>query len=136
MDGPRIITTVALCALLVSSADATEETIHFREGGGSGYTDVLFDDTWITYSPAADNTHGNDSYNGIKVSTSIASLIAVKDLFTGLPLTSGGCDIRINSATLYLFRYQGTLRPPGYEHGEPRLETTHFAKFVRLSANP
>ena len=105
MPRSRMLTTLAVCALLASFALA-EETIHFREGGGSGYTDVSFDDTWI--DPNDNNTHGNDGYNGIKASTSCASLIAVKDLFTELPLTSGGANIQINSATLHLFRYQGT----------------------------
>ena len=52
MNGPRMFATLAVCALLASFALA-EETIHFREGGGVGYTDVLFDDTWIKTSLAA-----------------------------------------------------------------------------------
>ena len=105
MNGTRMFATVAVCALLTSIGLAAEETIHFREGGGSGYTDVLFDDTRIFYNPADDTTRGNEGYNGIQCSSSEISFIAVKDMFTELPLTSGGCDIQINSATLHLFRY-------------------------------
>ena len=39
MNGIRIFTTVLVCALLTSFALAAD-TIHFREGGGTGYTDV------------------------------------------------------------------------------------------------
>jgi len=89
------------------------ETIHFREGGGTGYTDVTFDDTWIATYPATDNTYGNDNYNGIYAKddypTAVrVSLIAVKDMFTELPATTSGKDIVIASATLYLYRYQGS----------------------------
>jgi len=93
---------VTVTATYVASA---LETVHFREGGGSGYTDVTFDDTWINYNPADDTTHGNDGYNGIQCSSSQVTLIAVKDMFAELPKTTGGNDIVIQSATLHLFRY-------------------------------
>jgi len=94
------------CLFLTAAGQAAEETIHFREGGGEGYTDVTFDDTWIMISPADDTTRGNDGYNGIEITASTKIfLLAIKDLFSELPATSGGCDIQINSATLHLFRY-------------------------------
>ena len=97
--------TVALCV----AGTATAATMHFREGGGTGYTDVLFDDTMIKYAnPATSTTYGNNGYNGLQVSSSVATLIAVKDMFSELPATSGGCDLQINSATLHIFRYQGS----------------------------
>jgi len=96
---------VVVCLLATTGLQAA--TIHFREGGGAGYTDVLFDDTWILTSPSDDTTRGNDSYNGLQMDNNQVSLIAVKDMFTELPTTSGGADIQINSATLHLFRYQG-----------------------------
>jgi len=101
------LTATALigCLFLTAAAHAAEETIHFREGGGEGYTDVLFDDTRIFYSPADDTTRGNEGYNGIQCSSSEISLIAIKNMFAELPATSGGCDIQISSATLHLFRY-------------------------------
>ena len=78
MNGKRILTTVIVCALLASVALAAE-TIHFREGGGTGYTDVTFDDTWFRYSPSGEVTHGNDGYDGIQaVPDQDVSLIAVK----------------------------------------------------------
>jgi hypothetical protein len=87
---------------------ATQGTVHFREGGGTGYTDVTFDDTWIKYSPADNNTHGDASYNGIQCTTSgVASLLAVKDLFSQLPKTDSGSEIVIAEALLHLTRYQG-----------------------------
>jgi len=81
------------------------QTVKFREGGGSGYVNVTFDDTWIAFSPVDDNSHGNDTYNGIIATTGKASLIAVKDLFARLPKTTGGCQIQIGQAKLHLFRY-------------------------------
>ena len=92
--------------------DITTGTIHFREGGGTGYTDVTFDDTYIKSYPATDDTYGNLSYDGIyardDASYERVSLIAVKDMFTELPPTTGGKDIVITSAILYLYRYQGS----------------------------
>ena len=108
MTKPNLLAAVVLALLLAESSALAAETIHFREGGGTGYTDALFDDTWINYDPADNNTHGDDSYNGIRSTTSALSLIAVKDMFTQLPVTSSGANIQINSATLHLFRYQGS----------------------------
>jgi len=101
-----IAAIAAGCLLLGSTGQAAEETIHFREGGGSGYTDVTFDDTWIKYSPADDTTHGDASYDGIQYTTlGRLTLIAVKDMFTELPKTTGGSEIDIKSATLHIWRY-------------------------------
>jgi len=105
MSKNKLIAITAMGCLLLAAAGQAEETIHFREGGGEGYTDVTFDDTWVFYDPADDTTHGNDSYNGIRAGGSRIALIAVKSLFTELPATSAGCNIQINSATLHLFRY-------------------------------
>jgi len=86
----------------------SEETIHFRQGGGSGYTDVTFDDTFLKISPATDDTYGTLGYNGIQADSSTeAALIAVKEMFTELPKTTNGNDINITEAKLHLFRYQG-----------------------------
>jgi hypothetical protein len=87
------------------AAMAAGQTIHLREGGGTGYVSATFDDTYLYISPANDTTYGNSSYDGIQVSASKVSLLAVKDLFTALPATSGGADLEITSATLHLFRY-------------------------------
>jgi len=94
---------VVVCLLATTGLQAA--TIHFREGGGEGYTDVLFDDTIIRYDPSDDTTRGTRSYNGIYYASGYATLIAVKDLFTELPATSGGCDIEISSAALHIWRY-------------------------------
>jgi hypothetical protein len=91
------------CLLLTAVGQAAEETIHFREGGGTGYTDVLFDDTYISHNPADWVTSGDATW--IQASGSKVLLLAIKDLFTDVPATSGGCDIQINSATLHLFRH-------------------------------
>jgi len=101
----QVLAALTVCGLLAATGHAAEETIRFREGGGSGYTDVTFDDTWIQYSPADNNTHGNDSYNGVICSSSEVTLVAVKDLFSELPKTSGGQTIDIKSATLHVWRY-------------------------------
>ena len=91
--------------LTTSAAKAAEETIHFREGGGTGYTDVLFDDTSLRVGST--DTYGANSSifvqwpGGVKY----RGLMAVKDLFTELPKTTDGKDITINSATLHITRY-------------------------------
>jgi len=104
MTKSRLMFTLPAACLLVTAA-AQADTIHFREGGGSGYTDVTFDDTYIVYNPADDTTHGNQDYDGIQCSSSKVTLIAIKDMFTELPISSGGQSIQIQSATLHLFRY-------------------------------
>ena len=95
------------CCILLTQAAGVADTIHFREGGGTGYTDVLFDDTIVKYDPSDDTLRGTRTYNGIYYASGYATLIAVKDLFTELPATSGGCDIEITSATLHIWRYNG-----------------------------
>ncbi|GAG16318.1 unnamed protein product, partial [marine sediment metagenome] len=45
----------ALCLIvgfLALPAAAGAETIHFREAGGTGYTAVNFDDTYLKVSPS------------------------------------------------------------------------------------
>jgi len=98
---------ILLCALLVATAPGfANQSKHFREGGGEGYTDVTFDDAWIKYSPASDINYGTQSYNGINVSPDYSvTHICIKDLFTEIPQTSGGNDVEIVSATLHLTRY-------------------------------
>jgi len=89
-------------------ASGSEETMHFREGGGTGYTDVTFDDTYLKVNPADDTTRGTLAYNGLQADSSTeVALIAIKDLFTELPKTTGGKTISITQAKLHLFRYQG-----------------------------
>ena len=100
----RSVALAAVLLLLVAGAQAA--TIHFREGGGSGYTDVTFDDTEIdNYYP--NDLRGGNSNAGITNNAGhrVRVLMAVKDLFTQLPATSGGADLQINSATLHLTRY-------------------------------
>ncbi|RPI60495.1 MAG: hypothetical protein EHM48_07140, partial [Planctomycetaceae bacterium] len=84
-------------------------TTMFREGGGTGYTATTFDDTWLT--GASDTANGSNYLmtllNGTGGNNKI-SLLAVKDLFTLLPQTSGGNAINISSASLHLIRYTGT----------------------------
>ena len=85
----------------------------FREGGGTGYVDTPFDDTWVMFSPADDVVHGDD-YNGIKAGQTYHALIAVKDMFSYLPATSGTAQIHIVSADLHLWRNSGDDRPNSY----------------------
>jgi hypothetical protein len=82
-----------------------DETIHFREGGGTGYTDVTFDDTCIYIDPADSLTYGNDSYNGFRSGGARVALVAVKDMFSELPKTTGSYELEITSAALHVFRY-------------------------------
>jgi len=107
MDLTRIISTIAVCTLLASFSPAAD-TIHFREGGGGSYTDVDFDDTYVRSGGFSTTTYGNDAHFKADSSTRIG-LIAIKDMFTELPTTSGGCDIQINSATLHIWRYNEGL---------------------------
>jgi len=89
-----------------ASTQTETETLHFREGGGTGYVDVTFDDTWLDSAYPSD-THGTSS--NLQVDSSRKTgLICIKDLFTELPATTNGLDIVIESATLHVFRYQGS----------------------------
>jgi len=105
MNMARLFTMALVCALLAGFAQATEESIHFREGGGSGYTDVEFDDAYLDkYYPST--IYGASSYLEVWTGAHrLYSVMAIKDLFTELPLTSGGADIEIVSATLNVTRY-------------------------------
>ncbi|RPI60189.1 MAG: DNRLRE domain-containing protein, partial [Planctomycetaceae bacterium] len=81
-------------------------TVLFREGGGTGYTDTAFDDT--TLSGTVDTADGSNANLLPRNSTGVnykISLLAVKDLFTLLPQTSGSDVLSISSAKLHLFRY-------------------------------
>jgi hypothetical protein len=102
----KIITVLLVGGLLAGSAVASQ-TKKFREGGGSGFVNVTFDDTYITFSPADNTSHGTET-SGIIADTGKCALIAVKDLFTQIPATSGGCNIQISNAKLHLFRYTGS----------------------------
>jgi hypothetical protein len=103
-DSTTTITMPASNAEITATyAAIVPETMHFREGGGAGYVNATFDDTYV------------DSYypqEGRGTNTSLAAdaarknaLLAVKGMFTELPATSGGRSIVIQSATLHLFRY-------------------------------
>jgi len=76
-------------------------TVHFREGGGSGYDDVTFDDCYVATNDSGPN---NGNYAG--ASNTRTGLIAVKDLFTELPETTDGEELDIRSVVLHLFDYQ------------------------------
>jgi len=104
MNQLRFTGAVVVCFCLTVGVVLAEETIHLREGGGTGYTDVTFDDTHLdNLGIYQDDTAGNEG--NVYVTSREIGLLAIKDLFTELPATSGGCDIQINSATLYLTRY-------------------------------
>ncbi|RPI60917.1 MAG: DNRLRE domain-containing protein, partial [Planctomycetaceae bacterium] len=84
-------------------------TTMFREGGGTGYVDTTFDDTMLI--GASDTTYGANWVVTIKNGTDAENkigLLAVKDLFTLLPQTSGGAAINVTSAKLHVFGYVGT----------------------------
>lgn len=106
MSRSQLIAIAVMGCFLLTAGQAAEETIHFREGGGTGYTDVTFDDTKID-TPQESATYGDASslqvlHSGGHV---VYSLMAIKDLFVELPKTTGGQTIDIKSATLHLTRY-------------------------------
>ena len=94
--------------------------IKFREGGGTGYVDALFDDTYFEMTLPDNVGRGDEVYlsivdgpvTGSETDEERATVMAVKGLFTELPLTSGGEDIIINNARLIVYRYQGPQGTP------------------------
>jgi len=100
----RLVLVTLLSVSVVAGLTTAADTIHFREGGGSGYTDVTFDDTYVRTAYST-TTYGNNTTIESSTSSDHVALIAIKEMFTELPPTSGGADIQIHSATLHLTRY-------------------------------
>ena len=106
MSKARLFFILSATCLLLSATAWASETIHFREWGGVGYTDVTWDDAWIKYNPATDVNYGTDGYNGIQAAPNYSvTHVYIADMFTELPATSGGADLNIISATFHMFRY-------------------------------
>jgi len=101
----RTALALLACCLMTANVHAAEETIYFREGGGGSYTDVTFDDTFVDNYYPSDTEGTNANVNVWPGAHRLYGLMAIKDLFTELPRTSGGQDIDIKSAKLYLTRY-------------------------------
>ena len=102
----RVLVSLACClALWVATAGAS--SVNFREGGGTGHADVVFDDTYINVLPADDSAHGRDDgclrMETVDGQARKVVLIAIRDLLTSLPQQSGGQVIQIQSAGLHLF---------------------------------
>lgn len=87
--------------------DAMLETVHFREGGGSGYVDVAFDDAKIV--GGSSTNYGSDSNITVRDGTGSSlnyGLIGVAGMFGQIPATcANGGQISILDASLHLFRY-------------------------------
>ena len=103
----RAIPAVAVCVLVCASlCDAA--TYKFREGGGTGFADVSFDDTYLT--GGSDATYGDET--NVLVRDSVDSndhpgLMAAKDMFSLLPPEYLGNSLVVQEAILRVYRYQG-----------------------------
>ena len=101
-DGTTTITMPYADAEITATYD-TFCTKHFREGGGTGYDDETFDDCYVA---SGDSNVKNGNYAA--ATNTCTGLIAVKDLFTEVPASSGGYGIEVRSAKLHLTNYQST----------------------------
>ncbi len=108
-------------------------------GGNPGFTfnstpvtQAIFDDTYIQLGGSASSlaaNFGNGSSMQIRTTSSGLTnfaLIAVKDMFSIVPATSGGDSIQINSATLYLASGTTTM-PANYTIDVRRVLTDWLA---------
>jgi len=95
--------------------------ISFREGGGDGYTDTIFDDTYMVLDPADSEVYGTETSIAVvdgpvtsdpPEDQHMAGLVCVTDMFTLLPPSTGGSDITINKAYLIAYRYLGPQGTP------------------------
>lgn len=106
---------IALVVVLGLAVPAPADTIKFLEGGGTGFTNVPFDDGWIGVTEGEGlnaTAHGTDDYNGLQAFTKASTwqgwhevivqvtLVGVKNLFDCVPLGS-----TVSGASLHLFSY-------------------------------
>jgi len=92
--------------------------IKFREGVGTGFTYVDFDDVYVhgPGDPTAVNENDVGCISILKEGNSYpdatrTGLVAVKDMFTQLPATSGGYVLRVNKAKLLMYWNLGGENP-------------------------
>jgi len=99
----RSVTVVLIVSgfMLMLPVCTDAAVVSFREGGGSGYTDMTFDQTDI--NPANDDV-GNCTNYYTSGSNPDYTLIGFNDLLSELPLSSGD---QVVSATLTIKKYQG-----------------------------
>jgi len=96
--------------------------VKFREGGGTGYVDTMFDDVYVKGPDGPpDSTNHNDTWEGHQMridgyNVGRLTLLGLKDQFTLLPpTTAGGNVLRINKAKVLMYRYDYS----GYGGGAP-----------------
>ncbi len=95
---------LAALAAVALAATATGDTIHLREGGGTGFTDATFDDTYLAQYPVTDWDTNFGTTDKVLGRPSYAhGLLAIKDLFTLLPKIKDGKTLKIQSATLHVY---------------------------------
>jgi len=101
MAKSRRIVPILLTVCLLAAYASAATTVKFRQGGGSGYTDLTFDQTDIN---TGNDNLGRYDYFCTGASSPEYTLIGIKDLMTALPL-NGPDDVL--SATLTVYGYQG-----------------------------
>lgn len=105
----RAISIFTGAVILGASLAAEGAVLQFREGGGDGFVDTVFDDTRVAIDNATATAYGNDSNLMIttnNLSYRSVALIGIKDLFSFLPaMDPGGDALKINSAMLHLNKY-------------------------------
>ena len=91
------------------SPSDTSRAIHFRQGGGTGFTDVVFDDAYVTsYSSSTTGTATALLARTWGSTAFETSLIGINKLFELLPKTDGTQAIQITSAKLHLTSHLDT----------------------------
>lgn len=133
------ILSLAAASLGVTDASAAVTYLQNVSGNpgftfeGNPVTHAVFDDTVVTTGSTSASTItpnvGNNGSMAIRTtSTGIVSwgLLAIKDMFTHVPTTSGGGSIQINSATLHLAS-NGSNQPSGYTINIRRVTTDWLA---------
>lgn len=138
MLGQVLIGSVA-GTLFAASAPASTVVYLQDVGGNSGFTfnstpvtQATFDDTYLQTGGSGstlDDNFGNKSSMNIRTTSSGLvnyAILAVKDLFTIVPASSGGNGIILNSATLYLAS-SGSSQGTGYTINVRRITTDWLA---------
>ncbi len=124
----------------VSAANAPASVVYLQDvGGNSGFTfngtavtQATFDDTYLQTGGSASTLNANFGVgSSMAIRTTSSGLVnyailAVKDLFTLVPASSGGNGIILNSATLYLAS-SGSSQGTGYTINVRRITTDWLA---------
>jgi hypothetical protein len=131
---------IIVILLAATAQSATAAVVYLQDvGGNPGFTftstpvtQATFDDTYIQTGGSASTLGQNFGVaSSMQIRTTSSGLVnfallAVKDLFSHVPASSGGNPIQINSATIYLAT-NGINQPVGYTINIRRVTTDWLA---------